>query len=371
VVSRSLVLLLIAAGLSSPLEAGAADPAAEWGALEIQSRTIAPGTKSKFTFASERFFEGSFLDAALWVAHGSSPGPALCVVSGIHGDEINSVEIARRSFEAVDPRRLKGTLFVVPAANAMGFRTMNRYMLDRRDLNRAFPGSLRGSVASIVANVLFENVVKRCGSLIDLHTGSNFRTNVAQIRVDMAHPESLALAEGFGVGVIVGGEGPSGSLRREAVRAGVAAIIYEAGPPYAFLRSGAVADPQGTCHIGTLPDLDHAPTSPLNRLAAADNALSAAQRGRDHAAAYCPLADRRPRCSRDSRVDGVAGASRSLGEGRMRERSERRGWGSRVRHHPVGDRSNGGVWISSQAPWHDEPQILLPFVPRRSSTSTG
>jgi predicted deacylase len=235
VVSRSLVLLLLAAGLSSAVEAGAADPAAEWGALEIQSRTIAPGTKSKFTFASERFFEGSFLDAALWVAHGSSPGPTLCVVSGIHGDEINSVEIARRSFQGVDPQRLKGTLFVVPAANAMGFRTMNRYMLDRRDLNRAFPGSLRGSVASIVANVLFENVVKRCGSLIDLHTGSNFRTNVAQIRVDMGHPESLALAEGFGVGVIVGGEGPSGSLRREAVRAGVAAIIYEAGPPYAFV----------------------------------------------------------------------------------------------------------------------------------------
>jgi hypothetical protein len=90
-------------------------------------------------------------------------------------------------------------------------------------------------VASIVANVLFENVVKRCNALIDLHTGSNFRTNVAQIRVDMAHPESLALAEGFGVGVIVAGKGPSGSLRREAVRAGVAAIIYEAGPPYTFI----------------------------------------------------------------------------------------------------------------------------------------
>jgi uncharacterized protein len=241
-------VLLIVAVLFGPVEDSAAaessksvaptkDPAraAEWGPLELQSRTIAPGTKSKFTFASERSFEAAILDAALWAARGSSPGPTLCVVSGIHGDEINSVEIARRAFREVDPQHLKGTLIVVPAANAMGFRTMNRYMPDRRDLNRAFPGSVRGSVASIIANVLFERVVKRCDYLIDLHTGSNFRANVAQIRVAMDHPESLALAEGFAVGVMVGDAGPSGSLRREAVTVGVAAIIYEAGPPYSFV----------------------------------------------------------------------------------------------------------------------------------------
>jgi len=244
----SIALVLIVAVLSSPVEASDAGEsatsvaptrdagqAAEWGALELQSRTIAPGTKSKFTFALERSVEGSFLDAALWAARGSSPGPTFCVVSGIHGDEINSVEIARRSFHGVDPQRLKGTLVVLPAVNSMGLRTMNRYMLDRRDLNRAFPGSLRGSVASIIANVVFESVVKRSDYLIDLHTGSIFRANVAQIRVDMDHPESLALAEGFAVGVMVGGAGPSGSLRREVVRAGVAAIIYESGPPYSFV----------------------------------------------------------------------------------------------------------------------------------------
>lgn len=207
-----------------------------WGALDLGSGSVAPGSKRKLTFESERSFESSFLDSALWAAQGTAPGPALCVVAGIHGDEINSFEIARRSFHAIDPRRLSGTLIVVPAANAMGFRTMNRYMTDRRDLNRAFPGSVKGSVSSIVANAIFERVIRRCNYLIDLHTGSNFRTNVAQIRVDMGDDRSLALAENFGVGVIVDGAGPGGSLRREAVKAGVAAIIYESGPPYVFLE---------------------------------------------------------------------------------------------------------------------------------------
>jgi len=233
----SLAVIAIPAGAQAPGEAASASARMSgWGPIDMKSQIVQPGTKAKFTFAAERSFEGSFLDAALWVARGASPGPTLCVVAGIHGDEINGVEIARASFQAIDPKHLKGTMIVVPAANSQGFRTMNRYMVDRRDLNRAFPGSIKGSVASIVANALFERVVRQCNHLIDLHTGSNFRTNVAQVRVDMDDPESLALAENFGVGVIIGGAGPSGSLRREAVEAGVAAIIYEAGPPYVFLE---------------------------------------------------------------------------------------------------------------------------------------
>jgi hypothetical protein len=245
-----LTLLASSAGAQA-LEAksSASGQTGEWGPIDLQSRVVEPGTKAKFTFAAERSFEGNFLDTALWAARGVSAGPTLCVVAGIHGDEINSVEIARRSFQAIDPLRFKGTLIVVPAANANGFRTMNRYMVDRRDLNRAFPGSIKGSVTSIVANALFERVIRRCDYLIDLHTGSNFRTNVAQIRVDLEHPDSLALAESFGVGVIIGGAGPNGSLRREAVKAGVAAIIYEAGPPYSFVEHEIELGSQGVLNV--------------------------------------------------------------------------------------------------------------------------
>lgn len=232
-----------AADAQSPAGSGA------WGPLDMQSAVVQPGMKAKFTFLGDRSFEGSFLDTALWTARGAKPGPTLCVIAGIHGDEINSVEIARRSFHTVDATRLAGTLIVVPAVNALGFQTMNRYMIDRRDLNRAFPGSVKGSVASIVAYFLFERVVRQCNYLIDLHTGSNFRANVAQIRVDVEDADSLELARHFGIGVIIGGAGPSGSLRREAVDAGVAAIIYEAGPPYAFLEKEIELGTRGVLNV--------------------------------------------------------------------------------------------------------------------------
>ena len=243
-ICRALTMVVLAL-----VRTAAAEGPDAWGPIDMQSAVVEPGTKQKSFFSTERSFEGVFLDTALWTARGSLPGPTLCIVSGIHGDEINSVEIARRSFHQVDPQKLKGTLIVVPVANALGFRTMNRYMIDRRDLNRAFPGSVDGSVTSIVANTLFERVIRRCNYLIDLHTGSNFRTNVAQIRVDMAHPRSLALAENFGVGVIVGGAGPQGSLRREAVDTGVAAIIYEAGPPYVFLENEIALGTRGVFNV--------------------------------------------------------------------------------------------------------------------------
>ena len=250
-----IVLALVRTAAAEDLAPAGAGDAAQWGPIDMQSAVVEPGAKQKSYFSTERSFEGVFLDTALWTARGALTGPTLCIVSGIHGDEINSVEIARRSFHQVDPKRLKGTLIVVPVANALGFRTMNRYMIDRRDLNRAFPGSVDGSVTSIVANTLFERVIQRCNYLIDLHTGSNFRTNVAQIRVDMAHPRSLALAENFGVGVIVGGAGPRGSLRREAVDAGAAAIIYEAGPPYVFLENEIALGTRGVFNVMSFLDM--------------------------------------------------------------------------------------------------------------------
>lgn len=251
--SRTLLLRLALIAhfvLASSLSAQASGAAATaWGPLDLGSVTIDPGSKRKFSFEPIRSFESSFLDAPLWAAQGAAEGPTLCVVAGIHGDEINSFEIARRTFKAIDPQQLKGTMIVVPAANSLGFRTMNRYMIDRRDLNRAFPGSARGSVTSIVANAIFERVVRRCDYLVDLHTGSNFRTNMPQIRVDMADAKSLELAESFGIGVIVDGAGPSGSLRREAVKAGVAAIIYESGPPFVFVEREIANGTRGVLNV--------------------------------------------------------------------------------------------------------------------------
>ena len=207
----------------------------EWGPIRIGSEAISPGEKKKFTFTGERTFEGTFIDFAVFAARGARPGPTLCVTSAIHGDEINSTEIARRVFAGVEARMLGGTLIVLPAINASGFRTMTRNMPDRRDLNRHFPGDANGSVASIVAATVFAGVIRQCTQLIDLHTASNLRTNLPQLRVDTSVPAALDLARHFGVGIIVAGAGPKGSLRREAMSVGIPSIIYEAGPPLIFV----------------------------------------------------------------------------------------------------------------------------------------
>jgi predicted deacylase len=219
--------------------------------------THCPGEKKKFTFVGERTFEGSFIDSVVFAARGRHSGPSLCVTSAIHGDEVNSVEIARRTFQSVDVANLSGMLIVLPAVNSYGFRTANRYMPDRRDLNRVFPGSPNGSVAAIVASVVFSTIVENCSYLIDLHTGSNFRTNLPQLRVDIEQPRAVELAKAFGVGIIVPGAGPAGSLRREASRRGIAAIIYEAGPPYIFreadIQMGTDGIRNAMSHLGMIP----------------------------------------------------------------------------------------------------------------------
>lgn len=205
-----------------------------WGPLDLAGRTVEPGTSVRFPFIPDTTYQASLLNIPVFLVHGARPGPTLCLTAGIHGDEINGVEVARRAFIATDPAALAGTLFILPMLNADGFRSGSRYLPDRRDLNRYWPGSASGSVASLIANAVFSNVITRCDALIDLHTASFKRTNAPQIRVDGDHARSLQLARYFGEGIIVVGKGPRGSLRRETVEAGIPAIIYEAGEPMRF-----------------------------------------------------------------------------------------------------------------------------------------
>jgi predicted deacylase len=220
-------LLLLLAGF------GSVSSADDWGALDLLGRSVYPGTKAKFPFIPDRSFEASYLNTPVFVARGAKPGPTLCITAGVHGDELNGVEVARRTFSRVDPAALRGTLIVLPSLNAEGVRTGNRYLSDRRDLNRAFPGREDGSVASLIAHAVF-SVVERCNALVDLHTASNNRTNLPQIRADISDPDIRELAVHFGLGIVVAGQGPDGSLRREAAKSGVPAIIYEAGEPHRF-----------------------------------------------------------------------------------------------------------------------------------------
>ncbi len=208
--------------------------ASEWGSMQLLGRDIAAGTSQRFPFVPDRTFEASYLNMPVFVARGSAAGPTLCMTAGVHGDELNGVEIARRAFSNIDAGSLRGTVIALPAINAEGVRTGNRYLSDRRDLNRAFPGSTGGSVARLIAHKVSTEVLVLCDALVDLHTASNERTNLPQIRADISDPEIRELAIHFGTGIVIAGKGPDGSLRREAAKAGIPSIIYEAGGPHRF-----------------------------------------------------------------------------------------------------------------------------------------
>jgi len=251
-----MILWFVTVGLT-PLATASAD---DWSdPLQLLGREIAPGTRGKFPFVPDSSFEASYLNTPVFVARGLTKGPTLCLAAGIHGDELNGVEVARRAFAQIDPQKLRGTVIALPIINAEGFRAGNRYLTDRRDLNREFPGSSGGSVAGLIAHAIFTNVLSHCDALVDLHTASNQRANVPQIRADLSNPAVRELAVHFGLGIVVGGSGPEGSLRGEAVKAGIPAIIYEAGQPLRFEEDEIERGVQGVENVLAYLDMtEHA-----------------------------------------------------------------------------------------------------------------
>lgn len=245
---RTLIALFSALAATAAAVA-APQPAPDWGPLVLLERSIAPGEKRKFSYTTERSFEGAFLNTAVFAARGVKPGPTLCLTALVHGDERNGFEIARMAFAGADARQLAGTLIALPAINANGFRTGSRYMPDRRDLNRAFPGGTKGSNTSLVAAIVYEALTTYCNAVIDLHTGSFDRANLPQVRVDLSNERAADLARRFGAAVVLGGSGPRGSLRREMMEAGIPAIIYEAGLPLRFEPEEIRAGVQGVRNV--------------------------------------------------------------------------------------------------------------------------
>lgn len=205
-----------------------------WEALQILDYQIVPGERRRLFLRSSESFAGDSVDIPVLVVHGRRAGPVVCLIAGVHGDELNGIEIVRQIFEHVSPTELGGTLLGVPVANLHGFRRSSRYLPDRRDLNRYFPGHPAGSSASRVANALFEGVVRRCDALVDFHTGSFHRTNLPQLRANLRDAQVLELARAIGIGVVVHSEGSFGTLRRATTDVGIPAITYEAGEPTRF-----------------------------------------------------------------------------------------------------------------------------------------
>lgn len=200
----------------------------------ILDTEVKPNSSVRLTWNSEAAV-GAFSEATpILVVNGATPGKTLCLTAAIHGDELNGIEMIRRVIFDIDPAKLTGTIIGVPVANIMGFRRNSRYLPDRRDWNRYFPGNTHGSAASRLAHSFFTKIIMHCDALVDLHTGSFHRTNLPQLRADLADENVARLAQNFGVIAVLNGRGNPNSLRAAAVRAGIPAVTLEAGEPMAM-----------------------------------------------------------------------------------------------------------------------------------------
>ncbi|MDX1517378.1 MAG: succinylglutamate desuccinylase/aspartoacylase family protein, partial [Woeseiaceae bacterium] len=200
-------------------------------ALYLLGSTVQPGTTARLNWAATELFEGVPVSTPVLVINGTKPGPTLCLTAAVHGDELNGIEIVRRVMHDITPARLSGALIGVPIVNVQGFQRGSRYLPDRRDLNRYFPGNPTGSAAARIAHSFFHNVVMSCDALVDLHTGSFERTNLPQIRADLRNPDVVTLTQGFGATVILHSTPGVGTLRYAATRAGIPTVTLEAGGP--------------------------------------------------------------------------------------------------------------------------------------------
>jgi len=199
--------------------------------LQILGAEIAPGTSQRLSWSATELFAGVPVSTPVLVANGSAPGPTVCLTAAVHGDELNGIEMVRRIFHDIDPTKLSGALIGVPIVNVQGFRRGSRYLPDRRDLNRYFPGNPNGSAAARIAHSLFNEVIFKCDALIDLHTGSFERANLPQIRADLRNPDVVTLTHGFGAMVVLHSKPTIGTLRYAATLAGIPAVTVEAGGP--------------------------------------------------------------------------------------------------------------------------------------------
>jgi uncharacterized protein len=214
----------------SPMAKPSKDPARLFG------RTIKPGDFAQVDLKISETVSHQPARIPVMVLRGQRPGPVLSVVSALHGNEINGVAIVRKLLETLDGRLERGTLIAVPVANRFGFDSNDRYLPDRRDLNRHFPGEAKGNMAHRIAHQLFTKVVLVADGAIDLHTAADGNTNLCHIRGDADIPAVKDLMRATGLPILVHGEGPKGSLRRAATEAKVPSILFEAGEPSRFQR---------------------------------------------------------------------------------------------------------------------------------------
>jgi hypothetical protein len=217
--------------------------------LVIGGEAVQPGESKIIEVPLPDLYMHTALSMPVQVIRGRREGPVLFVSAAVHGDEINGVEIIRRLIRSKSLKGLRGTLIAIPVVNVYGFLNQSRYLPDRRDLNRCFPGSIEGSLAARLANCFMNEVVAHCTHGIDLHTAAIHRDNLPQMRADLSNPDVEAMAHAFDAPVIVNSGLIEGSLRYAAQKANVPIIVYEAGEALRFNELAIRAGVKGVLSV--------------------------------------------------------------------------------------------------------------------------
>ena len=225
--------------------------------LVIGDTKIRPGERVNVSLPVADLYTSTSLSMPVKVIRGRQSGPVLFVSAAIHGDELNGVEIIRRLLRRKTLQSIRGTLIAIPVVIVHGFLDQSRYLPDRRDLNRSFPGSTKGSIAARLASLFLREIVAKADVGIDLHTGAIHRSNLPQIRANLDDPETLEIASAFGTPVVINSNIRDGSLRQCASDRGMPILIYEAGEALRFDETSIRAGIRGILnvmrHIGMLP----------------------------------------------------------------------------------------------------------------------
>jgi hypothetical protein len=250
----------MAASMDSPTVEAQSD------GFEIHGTVVAPGQRRRLELPVARLPTDTMMSLPITIINGVHPGPRLWLSAAIHGDEINGVEIIRQVLAQVDAQQIQGTLVTVPIVNVFGFIGQSRYLPDHRDLNRSFPGSPRGSLASRLAHLFMQAVVNRCTHGIDLHTASHHRTNWPQIRANLHDPETYRCAQAFGAPLMVHAATRDGSLRQAAAQQNIPILLYEGGEALRFDPDAIRVGVEGVLRVMSL--LEMQPMSPAAAMAA-------------------------------------------------------------------------------------------------------
>ena len=224
--------------------------------ITVGGKFVEAGKRQTLELPMASLYSHAPMNLPVQVVCGKSNGPRLFISAAVHGDEINGVEIIRQVTEKIDPKKLSGTVLAVPVVNVFGFNSRSRYLPDRRDLNRSFPGTPNGSLASQMARTFMREIVLKSTHGIDFHTGAIHRFNAPQIRACLEDDATKKMARAFNAEAMINSALRDGSLREAARKRGIPMLLFEGGEALRFDEKVIQVGVRGTLsvmrHLGML-----------------------------------------------------------------------------------------------------------------------